>query len=413
MQEALEKIKIKSLPYLRLFLVAFLFVNLIGIINFPFYKEKIDNGVLYLLVFLGLIGFTFGTLLTRIIKIKFSPSKGTFKPHILKFIFWVSNIFSLALILVTHAMNGGIIILMGAVRFKTFSYTNIFIYIGIITTLLFFSSELLANKKVKGWHIIFIAIQSLSVLSLGYRSPLIILAGSCAVIFIIVRNDFQNKYKNIFTFRNIIGFIGILVLMSSISSYRVSKEYNKSGVSKHYDTRKFFQNMNLDYLDKHKYLLPVMPTLAVFRYDQEVLKKIVNKTKNNHYYGYLAISNFLTVLPGEQLGVRNIIGDIVDARKLPDGRPWSITPTLQGALFVDWGYLGVLFGFFFLGAFIEYLKKLMRSKMNPFSIALYVLVTINSLMIIHTGYFDVVFFILMGVIFFLNFIIMRIKYIIY
>lgn len=401
MKLLLEKINIKALPYLRLFLVAFLFVNLVGIINFPFYKEKMDNGVLYLLVLLGLIGFTSGTILTRIIKIKFSPTKGTFKPHILKFIFWTSNIFSFVLILATHAMNGGIIILMGAARFKTISYTNIFIYLGIITTLLFFSSELLANKRVKLWHIAFIAIQSLSVLSLGYRSPLIILAGGCALIFLIVRNDFQNRFKNVFSFRNVIIGISLLALMSYISSYRVSQQY---------DVRRFFKNVDFNYLDDHRYLMPFMPTLAVFRYDQEVVKKLVEKTEDDHYYGYLAIANFLTVLPGEQLGVRNIIGGIVDARKLPDGKPWSITPTLQGALFVDWGFSGVFFGFFVLGGIIEYLKKRMKSKKTPFSIALYVLVTINALMLIHTGYLDVVFFILLGVIFLLDIAVMRIKY---
>ncbi|WP_271392207.1 oligosaccharide repeat unit polymerase [Aequorivita sinensis] len=401
MKALLEKINIRALPYLRLFVIVFLLINLIGIINFPFYKEKMENGILYLLVFLGLIGFISGTILIRILKIKFSPSKGTFKPHILKFIFWGSNIFSFVLILATHAMNGGIIILMGAARFKTISYTNIFIYLGIVTTLLFFSSVLLANKKVKWWHIIFIAIQSVSVLSLGYRSPLIILAGGCALIFVIVRNDFQNKYKNVFTFRNFLVVLGVLVLMSSISSYRVSRQY---------DVRKFFKNVDLDYMDDHRYLMPFMPTLAVFRYDQEVVKTLVKKTEGNHYYGYLAIANFLTVLPGEQLGVRNIIGEIVEARKLPDGKPWSITPTLQGALFVDGGYFGVFFGFFVLGVFIEYLKKLMKAKKDPFSIALYVLVTINVLMLIHTGYFDVVFFILMFVILMLKIVITRVRY---
>lgn len=401
MTELLEKIDIKALPYLRLFLVAFLFVNLVSIINFPFYKEEIDNGVLYLLMFLGFIGFIVGTLLIRTIKIKFSPPKGTFKPHILKFLFWISNIFSFVLILVTHALNGGIIMFMGAARFKTIAYTNIFLYIGIITTLLFFSSELLANKRVKFWHVAFIAIQSLTVLSLGYRSPLIILAGGCALIFVIVRNDYQNRYKQLFTFRNLLIVLVGLVAMSYISSYRVSQQY---------DVRKFFRNMDLNYLDDHRYLMPLMPTLAVFRYDQEVVKVLVDKTKNNHFYGYLAVSNFITVLPGEQLGVRNIIGELVEARKLPDGKPWSITPTLQGALFVDGSYFGVLLGFFLLGATIEYLKKLMKSKKTSFSIVVYVLITINSLMLIHTGYLDVVFFILLAVIFFLNFGIMRIKY---
>ena len=401
MKTDLDKIKIKPLPYLRIFIGVFLFINLVGIVNFPFYLEKVENNILYFLMFIGLTGFFMGTMIVRSLKIKIPKSKGRDKPKLLRLVFFTSNFISFVLILITHIMNGGIIILMGAARFQTLSYTNIFIYLGIVSTLLFLANELLLNKKAKYWHIGFILIQSLSVLSLGYRSPMIILLFGCAVIFIIIRNDFQTKYKDIFTIRYGIILVGLLIFMSGISSYRVAQQY---------DVRKFFRNMDWNYLDKHSYLKPFMPSIAVFRFDQDVVKKLVQKTQGNHFHGRLAMSNFLTVLPGEQWGMRNIIGELVEARRLPSGKPWSITPTLQGALFVDGGYIAVLLGFFLLGGFIEFLKKLMKSKQTPYSVVLYALFAINSLMLIHTGYFDVVFFILITIIFFLNFIIMRIRY---
>ena len=397
-----DKIEIKPLPYLRLFLFVFLIINLIGIINFPFYKEKLDNDDLFLLLGLGFSGFVIGTLTIRLFYFKINPVKGRLKPKLFYFSFIVINFLSFILIALTHVKNGGILLFLGDKRFITYAYTNVFIYIGIIITLLYFAQTLLLNKKISKGFILFVAIQSLSVLSMGYRSPLIILAGSCLLIFIITRNDFQNKYKNVFTLRNIIISLVVIVLMSSISSYRVSQKY---------DIRRFFKNIDMDYVDDHSILKPIMPTLAVFRYDQEIIIKLIDKTKNSPLKGELALSNFITILPGEQLGVRNIIGDLVDARKFPDGRPWSITPTLQGALFVDGGYIAVFFGFLLLSASIEYIKKLMIKRKDPFSIVLYTLFTINSLMLIHTGYFDLIFFLLIIVIYFLKFILMRINYV--
>jgi oligosaccharide repeat unit polymerase len=237
---------------------------------------------------------------------------------------------------------------------------------------------------------------------MGYRSPLIILACGSLIVFIVVRNDFQNKYKQVFTIRNILIFLGIIILMSSISSYRVSQKY---------ETRKFFRNIDMDYVDEHTFIKPFMPTLAVFRYDQEMIIKLIEKTKYAPLKGKLAVSNFITILPGEQLGARNIIGELVGARKQADGKPWSITPTLQGALFVDGGYLAVFIGFFLLAACIEYTKKLMFSRKDPFSVVLYTLFAINSLMLIHTGYFDFIFFFLIVAMILLRFFVMRIKFV--
>jgi oligosaccharide repeat unit polymerase len=401
METHLDNIKIKSLPYLRLFLIIFLLINLVGIINFPFYRETLKNDVLFFLVFLGFMGFTIGTLLIRTLKFKTPSIKGRFKPKLFRMIFIGVNLLSFLLIVMTHVMNRGILIIMGDKRYVTYAYTTLFIYCGLIITLLFVAQTLLDNKRLSKRLIFFVVLQSISVLSMGYRSPLIILVGGTLLIFIMIENDYQNKFKKVFTIRNILLFLGVLILMSSISSYRVSQKY---------DVRRFFRSMDFDFIDDHPYIMPIMPTLAVFRYDQDIVIKLIKKTRYKPLMGELAMSNFLTLLPGEQLGVRNIIGGIVDSRKFPDGRPWSITPTLQGALFVDGGFFGVFFGFFILAACIEYFKKIMVKRKDPFSTVLYAMFAINSLMLIHTGYFDVIFFLLIAVMVALRIVVMRIKF---
>ncbi len=396
-----ENIWIKPFPYLTIFLLLFLALNFLGIFNFSFYTKNIVKAPLLNLVFIGLAGFVSGTLLIRILKINFRPLKGTYKPHILKAIFLVAFFASLVLVFWANLKSGGIILLMGTQRFSGSTFITLFVYIGIVATCLYFAHLLLNNEKIKKRQVAFFILQALAALSMGYRGPLVVLVGSCFMIFFIVRNDHYNKYKNVFSIRYGLIFLAGIILMSTISTFRVAQQYN---------VRKFFRNINMDYVNKHPYLKPYISTLSVFRYDQEVVTTLIEKTENKHLYGELAIANLLTVLPGMQLGARNKIGEIIEARKFPDGRPWSITPTLQGALFVDGGRIFVFLGFFLLAALIEYLKKMMLFKGDPFSIVLYVIIAVNSLMLIHSGYFDVLVYILILLVFIIKFLVMRIIY---
>jgi len=168
--------------------------------------------------------------------------------------------------------------------------------------------------------------------------------------------------------------------------------------------------MNIEYFESKPIFKQFIPTLALFRFDQQMVKIIIDKTENNPYYLGLAFSNFKTLLPGSQLGVRNIVGEIVGARKMPNGKPWSITPTLQGALFIDGGYFLVFFGFFLIAFIIEYIKKMMKERKDPFSLTLYALFTINTLMCIHTGYFDLTFYIMLIIISLIKLLTYRIKF---
>lgn len=397
-----NNISIKPLPYLRIFLFVFALLNLVGIPNFPFFSNTIDNTKLYILFGLGVLGFFFGSMFLRTFKPKITiTQKGRFKPKILFYFFIGFNLLALIMILLTHVINGGIIILNAGNRFHSIPFTNIIVYTSIIVNLVYLGYKLITNNRFKKRYVLFLLIQSVLILSLGYRSPLIILLGGSSILFLIVRNDHQNRFKQIFSVKNLIGVLLIFLLMSYVSAFRTGLKY---------DFERYYRNINHTFYKDNPMLKQFVPSIALFRYDQEVVKQLIEETKADHYYLGLAASNFKTILPGKQLAARNIIGKIIGARENPNGQPWSVTPTLQGALFVDGGYSFVFIGFFLIGIIIDYLKKITVQNKDPFFLALYAFIMINALMALHTGYFDVIFYIIITIILLLRFVTMRVNF---
>lgn len=403
MQSEKNRVKITALPYLRIFLFIFVLINLIGIPNFPFYSNQIDNTNLYFLFGLGFLGFFFGTMLLRSFRPKVTlAQKGNFKPNVLLFFFISLNVIAFCLILLTHVMNGGIVILNAGKRFHSIPFTNIMVYASIAINLVFLGYKLIENNRFKVSYIAFLLFQSVLLLSLGYRSPVIILLGGSGILFFMVRNSYQNKYKKIFSFKNLAGVLVVILLMSYVSAFRISLKY---------DLSRYYTNIDNTFFKEKPVLKQFIPSIALFRFDQEVVKTLIEETEDDHYYLGLAASNFITVLPGKQLAMRNVIGKIIGARDNPNGQPWSITPTLQGALFVDGGYFLVFTGFFLIGFTIDLIKRITIQNKDPFSLALYALLTINTLMAIHTGYFDIIFYIMLFVLFVVRILTRRIKYV--
>lgn len=402
MQDTLSKVNISPFPLVRIFIIIYLGLNLIGIINFPFYNDKITNPHVIFVFLTGLIGFSLGSILSRGFNMGVKETRtGRDKSKIIKTIFILSNVVTFGFILYTNFRSGQIIIFSKGSRFEIFGFTNIFIYISIILTMAYYAQLLLQNKKIKILDLLFLAVQALLFLSLGFRSPVISLLGGIFIVFYSIRNDYQNKIKKIFSWKVVVVVLLFLIAMSSISALRVSQKY---------DINKYFKNIDKTYLKKNPYLKPLVPTLALFRFDQEVVDKLIKKTKGDPMYFGLAFSNVITILPGKQEGARNIIGRLTDAPKKFDGKSWSITPTLQGAFFVDGGYFLVFFGFFFTAVAMEFIRKLIIKKQNPFTFALYGLTVIALLKCIHTGYEDVSFFIIVGILFVLQFLVYNINY---
>ena len=394
--------KIYPFPFVRIFLLIYVVFNLIGLINFPFYKKELsDYSNIYLFI-IGLSGYIFGSIIFRNFKIfNIYSSKVKNKSKNIQLFFFISISLALFFIILTNVLNGGIIVLSGDKRFASFAITNLLVYSSIVMTLVYFSNRLLRNKKIT-WHNLFlIAFLCLSIISLGYRSPVVSLLGGLYIIFYSIRNDFQNNLKKIFSLKVLISAFVFLFIMSYIASFRVSQKW---------DIDKFYKNINNEVINENSYLRPIVPVISLFRYDQEVVNKLISETKDNHMYLGLAFSNIITVLPGEQLGARNIVGEIINSRETPSGKPWSITPTLQGAFFVDGGYIFAFVGFFFTAAFIEVLRKIIKIKKDPFYFALYGLMVVAVLKSIHTGYFDVSIYITVFILFVLRFFCFDINY---
>lgn len=329
-----SKVSISPFPIIRVFLMVYLFINLVGIINFPLYTDTLNDIKVTYLFLIGLTSFISAAFLLRVLKLKISEKEPNLSKHrLIKFLFIIINVITIISIVYTNIRNGQIIIFSEEDRFNPTVITGLFVYISIVITLAYYASILLENKRIKKRYFFFLAVQSILFLSLGFRSPLVSLLGGFLVVFYTVRNDYQNNLKRIFSFKIFFGVFIFLALMSSIATFRVSRKY---------DVGKYYRTINKEVLDKHSYLTPIVPTLALFRYDQQIVSTLIKEKEGDPMYLSLAAANIKRLLPGTQWAARNHIGDIVGTRTRPDGVPWSITPTLQGALFVDGGYLLLL-----------------------------------------------------------------------
>ncbi|HIP33467.1 MAG TPA: oligosaccharide repeat unit polymerase [Bacteroidia bacterium] len=393
-------VKIKPLPFFYIFLAIYSLVNVIGFANMNIYIEKYNNDKLIYLFFIGIAGLMVGTFFSRVLKVNYSKPKGSFKESRFVFYIFLINIVSILSIFYLHIKNGHILLFNNYSRFASFFIINVLVYASVILNITYVSHILLKNKPISKKLLLLIFIQSLFIISLAYRSPLVILFASIGVVFLVVRNDYQNKLKKILTIRNGIFFMFFIYIMSSISSYRVTQKY---------DFRKYYRNINMEFIDQHPNLKAYVPTISLFRYNQWVINKLIEKTENNHLNGALYMSNFAVLLPGSHLGARNIVGQIIEERKMPNGKPWSITPTLQGALFVDGGYNLVFFGFFLIAFILGVMNKIIKKHPTPFNLTIYAYLFISFLMSIHTGYLDFIFYLLLIGVSIFKFIIMRIK----
>lgn len=212
------------------------------------------------------------------------------------------------------------------------------------------------------------------VLILGYRSPVLafVLTYTCYLAI------FRLSRRRAVWCGLAVG-VALVVFAASLALFRVTQNY---------DAARFFANVDVAFIADHPYLLPVIPALSMFDFSQSTIAAL-GSVLHEPMYGGLFLSNFETFLPGKHWGARNIIGDLTGARWIA-GRPMSITPTLQGALFVDFGQAGVFAGFFLLAIAIRMCHAAATSggALARFCFCFFFAMT---LMAIHAGYWDVSF----------------------
>ncbi len=267
--------------------------------------------------------------------------------------------------------NGGIALFLGEARFSNSAVLYNFAQIYGLWVLL---STINLIEKGKAIRKLPIAVYVVGVTAFGYRSPALVFGIVLGMYFLL----YKIPAKKAIRIGSVCGIL-FIVVSAVVSGFRVSQDY---------DIESFFKNIDYQYLDAHPYLMPLVPAFAMFDYSQSTISDVAGNLQQLKMGG-LFLSNYETFLPGQHWGARNIVGDIVGARWV-SGRPMSITPTIQGGLYIDFGYVGIFFGMLFVGFMISILYRMSLTGTSRMRFV-FSYVFALSVMSIHNGYWDAVF----------------------
>lgn len=361
---------------LLLFVGTYLVYNLVGLLNTPWtVAGAYDKALGWELFLNGLGGFCLGFLLFGRQKRKIDPRRRTRRrtSKQLTALFFLLFLVCLTLVVV---LSGGIPLFMGEDRFGNSALAfNLAQLYGFWVLVRLISDLEEGRRFLKLQPIIYMC----GALCFGYRTPILIFCFVVIVYLVVFR---LSRLRAIML--GGLAAAAFIGFAAAFAGYRVSQDY---------DVESFFSNIDFQFIAEHEYLFPFVPALSMFDYSQNTISSIGNALRDR-MFGQLFLSNYETFLPGKHWGARNIIGDITAARWVA-GRPMSITPTLQGALYVDFGYVGVFFGLFAIAVGIGWMWRCSGrwGALGKFSFCY--LMTL-SVMSIHNGYWDVgfVFFLL-------------------
>lgn len=361
-----------------LVLCVYIAYNLPGLIDMPWsIANAYDKSLCWTLFGIGLVGLVLGYVVSGIASSGRAPSRvRTLQPRTSKQLTCMFFVLFAGCVVFEIAGNRGIPLLMGESRFGNSALVSNLAPLYGFWLMIRTISDLESGRKLDFMQpLIYLA----GILLLGYRSPVLAFVTVCYVYFVIFRVSGRKA-----ALVSLVAACALIGFAATMAFFRVAQSY---------DVERFFTNIDFRFIGEHRYLLPFVPALSMFDASQSTIATL-GRSMHDHLYGGLLFSNFETFLPGKHWGARNIVGDLVGARWIA-GRPMSITPTLQGALFVDFGYPGVFAGFFGIASGVARLHAyaLRNGVLARFSFC-YLLTLV--LMSIHSGYWDVnfVFFLL-------------------
>jgi oligosaccharide repeat unit polymerase len=351
-----------------IFATAFAGYNILGLMNAPWIVEgAYDKTLCWQLFAIGMLGMFAGYFSAPRLKVpqpvvltKFRRSTQLTILFFLIFAFCVSA---------AIALNHGLPLLQGEARFQNSALLSNLAPLYGFWILIRMISDVERRKRPGILQpIIYVS----GILVLGYRSPVLAFALTYYCYWVVFR---LSGSRAIWLSVIVGGALGVFA--ACLSLFRISQNY---------DVARFFENVDFNFVLAHKYLLPLVPALSMFDFSQSTIAKIGVSLKE-HMYGGLLMSNFETLLPGKHWGARNVIGDLTGARWVA-GRPMSITPTLQGALYTDFGYFGVFVGLFLIAWLMRWYRNyaFLHGVDSRFCFCYFFSL---SLMSIHAGYWDV------------------------
>lgn len=360
----------KRLNPLLAFTFSFSIYNLLGLIDLPWnISNSYKKGAAWSMFILAILALTTIYLL-------FSARKGpNFENKIIRSSHSLLGTLLLGIfgscLALSVISNRGIPLFLGEARFSNSAILFNLAQMYGLWILLSTINQIEIGNRIKKAPI---ALYLIGVTSFGYRTPALVFGLIITIYIVLYKFPLGKSIK--------VGAVcgaSFIAISAIFSGYRVSQDY---------DVQSFFKNIDFEYISEHSYISPLVPALAMFDYSQLTVSDIAENLKTP-MAGRLFLSNYETFLPGRHWGARNIVGDIVGARWVSD-RPMSITPTLQGALYIDFGHWGVFLGFLIIGFTIT---MLYRASLTGTSRTRFIFSYIFAMFImsIHNGYWDVSF----------------------
>ena len=384
------------MSFRKIFLYLFILFNVVSLAPLEFYAIQINDEWVYIIPFIFLAGYALSWPVV-FLKLKLRPfrsrdpaSEDAFNDKLLQtptlaiMIFYACGL--------VWMNRSGVVASDFDARFGNSPIVFLSGYLLMIFLLVKVATAIAARGKISGQMMAAIGIYLVGTLLLGYRSPIAIFIVATVFIYVNTTGAWRPSLKLTLKHKAAIGAIALVLMaaLSLFSQYRTALKYDL--------TRFYYKEYRMDELPWM--LRGFADSLALVREDQRTVERLVNwQQRNGSLNGELFLSNFETLLPGEQLGARNLVGSLTTTRVTAQGKAWSITPSQQGALFVDGGPAIVFLGGLIAGVVLGLLDAKMRARPTALFVAVGSFVGVNILLIIHTGYLDLNFYIVLAAFF--------------
>ena len=252
---------------------------------------------------------------------------------------------------------GGLPILKSSLRYtlKPMFTMPVFLVIpgiGLVAShyLSMYKNNEISRSQVRFRFLVLTFIGIITVLTLGYRTPII------AILLMMIIIGYYGKILSVWEV--IIGaLIGILAIIG-IGYIRSLNELAISSNTNPFSTLQSRANFTMNVLN------------------------LLNQISGN--FGLLHGKMIASSLPGNHLGPRMLVGKLIAWRT-----EVTVTPTLIGQMLVDFGKVGVAFEMCLLGFILGTGYKIIKITQDSFYISIYSLILTYSILGVETGILDI------------------------
>ncbi|UFT98850.1 oligosaccharide repeat unit polymerase family protein [Radiobacillus kanasensis] len=341
------------------------------------------NGLYYLI---GIVSFLLGGLYLKIIKVKMNELQINY--HLLAMYGFSLFIVGLVFTVVIFVSYG--VPMLEAENEIRHNVSSYFMYLALLNwlgTILFYASSIKLSKYRLTVHVM-IGLSAFILFLLGYRTPLL----TFLIILLLMRHYLIQRIN---IKKILIICLLLFIILGSFSYFRIVARDGTEVFQEKYGS---VIKMNL--------LQPIIPALLTVQEGPKIFYELRGKVPDlqDFYYGKVISSSFLSILPGDNLSARQYVGLLTGTRYI-NGTLNTITPSVLGSLYVDFGLLGIIFGMFLTGALLQYYYKCLKVKRDVFSILIYSYLLVMNLNIIHSGFLDPIHIMFLLLIFFIRFLV--------